>query len=112
MLTFIVRRLLWMGVLLLVISFLTYLIFYTLPSADPALLRAGRQPTPELIASIRETLGLDRPWYVQYAKYLERLVFHFDFGYSYQNNRAVKEEVFSRFPATASLALGGAVVWL
>ena len=112
MLTFIVRRLLWMVVLLLVISFLTYLIFYTLPSADPALLRAGRQPTPELIASIRETLGLDQPWYVQYLKYLERLVFHFDFGYSYQNNVSVREQIFDRLPATLTLAFGAMVVWL
>ncbi len=112
MLAFIVRRLLWMVLLLLVISFLTYLIFYTLPSADPALLRAGRQPTPELIASIRETLGLDQPWYVQYFKYLERLVFHFDFGYSYQNNVSVREQIFDRLPATATLAIGAMVVWL
>ena len=50
MIPFIIRRLLWMVVLLLVISFLTFVIFYTLPSADPAALRAGRQPTPELLA--------------------------------------------------------------
>ena len=66
MVPFIIRRLLWMVVLLLVISFLTFVIFYTLPSADPALLRAGRQPTPELLPAIRENLGLDKPWYVQY----------------------------------------------
>jgi len=112
MLTFIARRLLWMALLLLVISFLTYLIFYTLPSADPALLRAGRQPTPELIASIRETLGLDQPWYVQYGKYLERLLFHFDFGYSYQNNISVREQIFDRLPATATLSIGAMLVWL
>jgi hypothetical protein len=95
-----------------VISFLTYVIFYTLPAADPAALRAGRQPTPELLASIRHTLGLDKPWYIQYLKYLERLVFHFDFGYSFQNNVSVKEQIFSRLPATAALAAGGAIVWL
>jgi peptide/nickel transport system permease protein len=110
--TYIVRRLLWAVLLLLFISFLTYLIFYKLPSADPVLLRAGRQPTPELIAAITEQLGLDKPWYVQYGKYLERLIFHFDFGYSYQNNIAVKETIFDRLPATISLAVGGAVVWL
>jgi peptide/nickel transport system permease protein len=112
MVPFIIRRLLWMVVLLLVISFLTFIIFYTLPAADPAQLRAGRQPTPELLASIRETLGLDKPWYVQYAKYLDRLVFHFDFGYSYQNNTSVKSLIFDRLPATATLAAGAAVVWL
>ena len=112
MVPFIVRRLLWMVLLLLVISFLTFLIFYTLPSADPALLRAGRQPSPELVASIRKTLGLDDPWYIQYLKYLQRLVFHFDFGYSYQNNVSVRSQIFDRLPATAALALGGMVVWL
>ena len=112
MLRFIVRRLLWMIVLLLVISFLTFMIFYLLPAADPATLRAGRQPTPELIATLRETLGLDKPWYVQYWKYLERLVFHFDFGFSYENNVSVRSQIFDRLPATAALAVGGAIVWL
>ena len=112
MVAFIIRRLLWMVVLLLVISALTFLIFYELPSADPALLRAGRQPTPELVASIRQTLGLDDPVYVQYAKYLEKLVFHFDFGYSYQNNVSVREQIFDRIPATLSLAIGAMICWL
>jgi peptide/nickel transport system permease protein len=112
MVTFIIRRLLWMVVLLLVISFLTFLIFYTLPSADPALLRAGKQPTPELVATIRHQLGLDRPFYVQYLKYLDRLVLHFDFGYSYQNNVSVKSQIFDRLPATAALSVGGMIIWL
>jgi peptide/nickel transport system permease protein len=112
MLTYIVRRLLWAVLLLLVISFLTFVIFYLLPSADPATLRAGRQPTPERIAAIKEQLGLDKPFFVQYWYYIRDLVLHFDFGYSYQNNVAVRETLFDRLPATASLALGGAVVWL
>ena len=112
MLRFIVRRLLWMIVLLLVISFLTFIIFYLLPAADPATLRAGRQPTPELIATLKQTLGLDKPWYVQYWKYLERLIFHFDFGFSYENNVSVRSQIFDRLPATAALAVGGAIVWL
>src|SRR3954470_21943331 len=112
MIPFIIRRLLWMVVLLLVISFLTFVIFYTLPSADPAALRAGRQPTPELLASIRHTLGLDKPWYIQYLKYLDRLVFHFDFGYSYQNNVSVRTQIFDRLPATLTLAFGGMICWL
>jgi peptide/nickel transport system permease protein len=112
MAVFVVRRLLWSALLLLIISFITYVVFVLLPSADPALLRAGRNPTPELVASIRETLGLDRPWYVQYAIYVKNLVLHFDFGYSYQNNVAVKDTLFDRLPATVSLAVGGAVIWL
>jgi peptide/nickel transport system permease protein len=112
MAAFVVRRLLWSALLLLIITFITYVVFVLLPSADPALLRAGRNPTPELVASIRETLGLDRPWYVQYAIYVKNLVLHFDFGYSYQNNVAVKDTLFDRLPATVSLAVGGAVIWL
>src|SRR6266508_2933263 len=110
MIPFIIRRLLWMVVLLLVISFLTFVIFYTLPAADPATLRAGRQPSPELLATIRHTLGLDRPWYIQYLKYLERLVFHFDFGYSFQNNISVKSQIFGRLPAPMALSVGSALV--
>jgi len=112
MLTYIVRRLLWSVLLLLVVSFVTFVVFYILPSADPALLRAGRNPDPALVASIRETLGLDQPFYVQYWKYITALVTDFDFGTSYQNNIPVREEIFDRLPATMSLALGGAVVWL
>src|SRR5688572_29685572 len=112
MVTYIIRRLLWSILLLFVVSFITFVMFILLPSADPAVLRAGRQATPELIASIRETLGLDRPWYVQYYKYMEALITDFDFGYSYQNASPVRETLFDRLPATASLASGGAVVWL
>src|SRR5437764_1325501 len=120
MLTYIVRRLLWMIVLLLVISFLTFLIFSKLPSADPVSLRAGRNATPELRASIRHTFGLDKPFFEQYRIYLAKLVpfdVHSgfkppDFGYSYQNNVSVKSQILDRLPATAGLALGGVVVWL
>jgi len=112
MISYIIRRLLWAVVLLLVVSFITFLMFVVLPSADPALLRAGRNPSPEVVQAIRENLGLDKPWYVQYGIYIRDLVLHFDFGYSYQNNIAVRETIFDRLPATISLAVGGAVVWL
>jgi peptide/nickel transport system permease protein len=112
MLAFIARRLLWSALLVLVVSFITFVVFMVLPSADPALLRAGRNPSPEVVQAIRENLGLDKPWYAQYGIYVKNLVLHFDFGYSYQNNIAVKETIFDRLPATASLAIGGALVWL
>jgi peptide/nickel transport system permease protein len=111
-LAFIVRRLLWAVLLLLVVSFITFVVFMVLPSADPALLRAGRNPSPEVVAAIRHNLGLDKPWPVQYWIYVKNLVLHFDFGYSYQNNVAVRATIFDRLPATISLAVGGAIVWL
>ena len=112
MTAYIIRRLLWVFVLVFVVSLLTFIIFYLLPSADPAVLRAGRQPNPQLVEEIRKNLGLSDPWYVQYFHYLRDIFLHFDFGTSYQNNIAVKQQVMDRFPATASLAAGAAVIWL
>jgi peptide/nickel transport system permease protein len=106
------RRLLWGVFLLFVVSGLTFLIFYVFPSADPAALRAGRQATPQLIAQIRHSLGLDKPLYDQYWIYMKGLVLHFDLGYSYQNNVSVRSEIFSRLPATISLTAGAFVVWM
>jgi peptide/nickel transport system permease protein len=111
-LRYIARRTLWGIFLLFVVSGLTFLIFYTFPSADPATLRAGRQATPELIAQIRHSLGLDQPLYVQYWTYLKGLVLHFDLGYSYQNDVSVRDELFTRLPVTISLTIGAFVVWM
>jgi peptide/nickel transport system permease protein len=112
MTTYIIRRLLWVIVLLFGVTFITFVIFYLLPSADPAQLRAGRQPTVALLKAITHQLGLDKPWYTQYFDYMKRLVLHFDFGYSYQYQAPVKTMIFNRLPATISLAIGAAVVWL
>jgi peptide/nickel transport system permease protein len=109
---YIIRRLLWVIVLLFVVSAVTFVIFYTLPSADPAALRAGKSPSPQLIAQIRHTLGLDQPVYVQYGRYMEKILFHFDFGFSYQDSQPVRHEILSRLPATISLTFGAVVVWL
>jgi peptide/nickel transport system permease protein len=112
MFAFVVRRLLWSVLLLVVISFITFVIFTVMPSADPALLRAGRNPSPDVVHAIRVNLGLDKPWYVQYLISVRDIVLHFDFGYSYQNQVAVKDAIFDRMPATISLAIGGAAIWL
>jgi peptide/nickel transport system permease protein len=109
---YITRRLLWMVALLFLISGLTFIVFYALPSADPALLRAGRMPNPQLVEQIRHQLGLDQAWYVQYWRYMKNLVLHFDLGYSYQNNVSVKQQIFDRLPATISLTVGAAIIWL
>ena len=107
---YIIRRLLWVIVLMVAVSFLTFIIFYTLPSADPAALRAGKNPA--LAEQIRERLGLNEPWYEQYWIYMKDLVLHQDLGYSYQNNVSVKDELVDRLPASISVAIGAAVIWL
>jgi peptide/nickel transport system permease protein len=109
---YIIRRLLWVIVLLIVVSAVTFIVFYVLPSADPAVLRAGRSPNPALIASIRHSLGLDKPIYVQYWRYMKGVVLHFNFGYSYQFSQPVRTMIFQRLPATISLTVGAVVVWL
>ncbi len=112
MLTYIIRRLLWSVLLLFVVSLVVFVVFYMLPTTDPALLRAGRNPDPELVKELNKTYGLDKPWYTQYWLYIKALVLHFDFGRSYQNAVDVRPYIFDRMPATISLAIGGAVVWL
>jgi peptide/nickel transport system permease protein len=109
---YIVRRALWGLALLLIVSFLTFAIFYLFPSADPASLRAGRSATPQLVAEIRHQLGLDKPFYVQYWLYLKGILTHFDLGFSYQNDQPVRTEIVSRLPATISLTLGAFVLWV
>jgi peptide/nickel transport system permease protein len=111
-LSYIIRRLLWSFLLLWVVSFIVFFVFYLLPSTDPALLRAGRNPDPQLVKELNKLYGLDKPFYVQYWYYMRDLVFHFDFGRSYQNQVDVRPEIFSRMPATISLAMGAAFIWL
>jgi peptide/nickel transport system permease protein len=112
MLSYIVKRLLWGIVLLFLVSGLVFLIFYALPSGDPAVSRAGRLATPQEIQRIRETLGLDQPIYVQYWYYVRDLILHFDFGFSYESNAPVRELIFDRLPATISLVVGAVILWL
>jgi peptide/nickel transport system permease protein len=112
MVRYIIRRVTWMFVLLALVSAVTFVIFYALPSADPAVLRAGKQGTPELIAQIRQNLGLDEPLYLQYWTYVKAVVLHFDFGFSYQSGESVRQAIVSRLPATISLTAGAVVIWL
>jgi peptide/nickel transport system permease protein len=109
---FLVRRCLWGVVLLVLVSAATFAIFYLLPSADPAVLRAGRGATPQTIAAVRHDLGLDRPVTAQYWHFLTQLVLHFDLGYSYTSGAPVSSLIADGLPATISLAAGAIVVWL
>ena len=111
MASYIARRLLWTLLLLLVITAVTFLIFYVIPSADPAAQRAGRDPSPALIDAIRHQLGLDKSLPAQYWNYTKKLFFHFDFGQSFINNTSVKSLIFDRLPNTIFLVIGAAIIW-
>jgi peptide/nickel transport system permease protein len=109
---YIIRRLLWGVVLLIIVLALLFVMFRVLPTADPAKLRAGRLQSPKIIAEIRDNLGLNKSLLAQFWVYVKNLFLHFDLGYSYYSNAPVKELISNRLPATLSLVLGGAIVWL
>ncbi|MEI6446920.1 MAG: ABC transporter permease [Actinomycetes bacterium] len=109
---YVARRLLWVGLLLFLVSLLTFVIFYVLPSADPAQLRAGRRASPEQVEAIRQRMGLDDPMLVQFWNYLKGIFAHGDFGYSYVNEQPVRELILARIPATISVAIGASILWL
>jgi peptide/nickel transport system permease protein len=101
----------------LAVTLLAFAIFFVLPSTDPAVAFAGRNPTPELIAQIEEDLGLDKPVPVQYGLYIERLVTGDEYGWpglglSYDTRSPVREEVANRLAVTLQIAIGGAILWL
>ena len=109
---YIIRRVLWGIVLLILVSALTFVIFNVLPSADPAVLRAGRNGSPQTIRFIRHELGLDKPVYTQFWVYMRNIFLHFNFGYSFYSNASVLGLIGSRISATLSLTVGAAVLWL
>jgi len=110
--TYIVRRILWGIVLLLAVSAITFVFFNVFPSADPAQLRAGRNASPQIIHYIRHELGLDRSVPVQFYNYMKGIFLHFNFGYSFYTGASVLSLIQDRLPATLSLAVGAAIIWL
>jgi peptide/nickel transport system permease protein len=109
---YIIRRLLWGVLLLILVSALTFVFFRIFPTADPAILRAGRNQNPKIIIEIRHDLGLDKSLLTQFWIYMKGIFLHFDLGFSYYSGAPVRSLIFDRLPATVSLVIGGAIVWL
>jgi peptide/nickel transport system permease protein len=107
---FLVRRGLFCLLVMWIVSGAVFLLFFVAPH-DPGRLIAGRLATPQTVALVNHRLGLDRPLPDQYASFVWRLL-HGDLGYSYYSSAPVGQLLASRLPVTASLALGGAVLWL
>src|SRR5919198_858656 len=78
---YIVRRLLWVVVVLLIITAITYLIFFVMPPVDPAVAFAGKNPTPDQIAETKHIFGLDKPIPVQYALFVKHLFLGDQYGW-------------------------------
>jgi peptide/nickel transport system permease protein len=115
---YLIRRTLFLILVLFIVSLVTFIIFVKLPSSDPARRAVGRQTTPQQIANARRAFGLDKPIWVQYGRFAKGLIpwpglfLNEDVYFSYANFVPVKEQIFSRLPVSATLAFGAAVVWL
>jgi peptide/nickel transport system permease protein len=107
---FIVRRFFSMIVVLIAISILTFLIFQAIPNGDPADRLAGRLSTPETVAAIKKDWGFDKPLYVQYLKTMKLIFSGKVVSYTQQVN--VVDQIKQDLPATLSLSIGAALIWL
>jgi peptide/nickel transport system permease protein len=107
---FAVRRLANMAFVLIAISIIVFFVFYKIPGGDPVLRIAGRTADETVRAQVREDFGFNDPTHVQYLRMMDKT---FDGSLeSYSNRVNVREELIRGIPATASLVIGGAVIWL
>ena len=132
MITFIIRRLITTVFLLVVVSIITFAIFFLIPrlagqnSAELAAQYVGRNPTHSAIVQMEAKLGLNEPLQVQYWRFLSGIVVgaHYNagpsvtycpppcFGYSFRSQQPVWPQMVAALPVTLSLAIGAAVLWL
>ncbi len=103
MLKYILKR---FGYLLLVIVAVSFVVFSMLQftPGDPARMILGQTATSEALAELREQLGLNDPFLVQYFRYFTNMVFHADLGTSYYTKRPVLTEIMAVVPNTILLA--------
>lgn len=122
MFRFLVRRVIGALVILLIISAVTFWLFYAVPR-DPAMMSCGKNCTPDMLKQIRHNLGIDHPIPVQYWYWLKGMFVGRDYtgfghcnapclGYSFANNEPILGTIMDRLPLTLSLAFGSAVIFL
>ena len=115
---YLIRRTLFLVLVLWIVSVLTFLIFVKLPAGDPARRAAGTRTTEQQVEEARERLGLNDPIWVQYGRFAKGLVpvpgwfLNEQVYYSFKNFVPVKEEIFTRLPVTITLAVGAGLTWL
>ncbi len=115
---YLIRRTLFLMLVLFVVSLLTFVIFMKLPAGDPARRVAGRVVTERTLREVRHNLGLDLPLYVQYGRFAKGLIpwpglfLNEQVYFNYGNNVPVSEEIYRRIPVTVALALGAAGAWV
>ncbi len=114
MLRYLVRRLLWAGVLFIAVTMVSYIIFFFffLVPAEPARLICGAQCPPDQVERVRKEVGLDRPVWMQYGDFVKDIVVHQSLGRSYATRQPVTEIIKDSAPVTASIIVGGVVLWM
>ena len=110
MLSFLMKRLAWGVLVLLLVAVLTFFLSRVVP-ADPAAFLAGQNASEETVARIRAEYGLDQPLTIQFARYLGGLV-RGDFGESIRTHRAVATDLADFLPATLELLIVSFVLYL
>ncbi len=106
---FLVRRILFGALVMLIVSLAVFILFFV--ASDPAAAFCGRTCTPQRLLLIKSRLGLDRSYVAQYGSFVWQLL-HGNLGYSFASQVSVNSKIAGGLAATTSLALGSAVLWL
>jgi len=109
MLAFVLRRLVQAAIVMLAVAFIAFMLFQYV--GDPVTNLLGQEATPEDRQQLRADLGLDQPFPVQFAKFVENAV-QGEFGLSLRQGRKVSTLIAERFPATLELAIVAALLGL
>lgn len=109
MLKFTSKRLLYLLLVLIGVSFLVFLLLYMTPG-DPARMMLGEGATAEAQEELRNELGLNDSFIVQYGRYIKNIVLHQDLGTSYVTKRPVATEIMTVFPNTVKLATAAIII--
>ncbi|WP_353893096.1 nickel ABC transporter permease [Proteinivorax hydrogeniformans] len=109
MFRYIGRRLLLLIPVLLGVSFIVFSLMYIAPGC-PAAISLGEQATSREIEQLKEQMGLNDPFIVQYGRFISDIAIHQDLGRSYNTNAPVVDEIIGRFPTTLTLAASGVLV--
>jgi peptide/nickel transport system permease protein len=110
MVAFIIRRIFGMILVLIAVSFMVYLIFIVIPGGSPADRIAGKVATPENIASIKQKLGLDQNFIIQWFDMVKSLLS--GTLVSYYDGTNVVQQIKEGIPVTFSLCVGAGIIWL
>ena len=106
---FIIKRILWMIPIMLGVLLIVFTITHFTPG-DPVVALLGSNYTQEQYDMKEAELGLDKSFPEQFVSYVVGVVTEFDLGTSYQTNRAVRDELFDRFPTTITLGIIGVII--